>query len=305
MKYIAKKLLQAVITIFIVSVIIFLAVRASGDPVNNLIPDGASEEQRALLTEQMGLDKPLPVQYGIFLSNVLRGDFGTSYTSKRPVLTVIFERLPYTLYLAVAAIVVAVLLTIPMGSAAALHKNSWLDRLVIGISSLEEAVPIFFMGIFVIQVFGVKLRILPVSGADSPLGIIGPAVLLGLSISGSMTMLLRNNMIAALESDYVKFARLRGIAEYRVVLKHALRNSFSSVLSFSAFVFANLIAGSVVIESVFNWPGIGTLSYNSVIGRDFPTVQGVVLILAVFMILLSTIIDIALSFLDPRIRRSE
>jgi len=305
MKYIGKKLIQAIITIFIVSVIIFLAVRASGDPVNTLIPDGASEEQRELLTQQMGLDKSLPAQYGIFITNVLKGDFGTSYTSKRPVLTVIFERLPYTLYLAVVAILIAVIITIPVGSLAALKRNTWVDRLIIGISSLEEAVPIFFAGIFVIQIFGVKLRLLPVSGADSPLGIVGPSVLLGLHISGSMTMLLRNNMIAALDGEYVKFARLRGIAEYKVVLKHALRNSFSSVLSFSAFVFSNLIAGSVVIESVFNWPGIGTLSYNSVIGRDFPTVQGVVLILAVFMILLSTIIDIALSLLDPRIRRQE
>lgn len=305
MKYIGKKLIQAIITIFIVSVIIFLAVRASGDPVNNLIPDNATQEQRELLTKQLGLDRPLPVQYGIFITNAVKGDFGASYTSKRPVLEMIFEKLPYTLYLAIVAILVAVIVTIPIGSLAALHRNTWIDRLVIGLSSLEEAVPIFFAGIIVIRIFGVKLQLLPVAGADSPLSIIGPSVLLGLNISGSMTMLLRNNMIAALDGEYVKFARLRGIAEYKVVLKHALRNSFSSVLSFSAFVFANLIAGSVVIESVFNWPGIGMLSYNSVIGRDFPVVQGVVLILAVFMILLSTIIDIALAFLDPRVRRSE
>ncbi len=305
MTYIVKKLLSAVITIFIVSVIIFLAVRASGDPVNNLIPDGATKQQKELITEQLGLDKPLIVQYGIFITDVLTGDFGNSYTSKRPVIEVIFEKLPYTLELAVVAILIAVVLTIPIGSLAALKRNTWIDRLVIGLSSLEEAVPIFFAGIFVIQIFGVKLKILPVSGADSPLGIIGPSVLLGLAISGSMTMLLRNNMIQALESEYVKFARLRGIAEYKVVLKHALRNSFSSVLSFSAFVFANLIAGSVVIESVFNWPGIGMLSYNSVIGRDFPMVQAVVLILAVFMIVLSTVIDIILAFLDPRIRKAE
>lgn len=303
MRYIGKKLVQAIITIFIVSVIIFLAVRASGDPVNNLIPDGATAEQRETLTRQLGLDRPLVIQYGIFAKDIVTGNLGVSYTSKRPVLEMISEKLPYTLYLAVVSILISILITIPVGSLAALHRNSWVDRIIVGFASLVEAIPIFFAGILVIQLFGVRLRILPVSGADSPLSIVGPAGLLGMSISGSMIMLLRNNMIAALDSEYVKFERLRGIPEYKVVLKHALRNSFSSVLSFSAFVFANLIAGSVVIESVFNWPGIGTLSYNSVIGRDFPTVQAIVLILAVFMILLSTMIDIVLARLDPRISK--
>ncbi|MBE5924185.1 MAG: ABC transporter permease [Lachnospiraceae bacterium] len=304
MRYLAKKIIEALITIFIVTIIVFLAIHSSGDPINSLLPDSATEAQRQELTEKLGLDRPLVEQYGRFVKDALSGDLGTSYTSKRPVLEMIAEKLPYTFELALVAIIIAFIVTIIFGSLAAIWKNTILDRIILAIAAFFKASPIFFIAILAVQLLGVKLRVLPVAGAGTPLHLVMPAGLLGLAIASDMTTLLRSNMIAVLESDFIKFGRLRGLPEYKVILKHALRNSFSSVLALSSFIFASLISGSIVVETIFAWPGVGILSYNSVISRDFPVVQGIVLILSILTILLSFTMDALLAMLDPRIRKS-
>lgn len=305
MKYALNKLLQSIVTLFIISIVVFLATHASGDPLQSLLDTKATQEQRELLASQLGLDKPLYMQYGIFITDVLKGDLGNSYSSKRPVLSVVGEKLPYTLGLAVAAIIIAMLLTVILGTIAAIRKNTLADKAISAFSALNQSCPIFFTAIIFVQLFGVKFRIFPISGAATPLHFVLPSLLLGMAISSNMVMLLRNNMIAIMESDFVKFARLKGLKEYRVILKHALRNSYASVLALSSFIFANLIAGSVAVESIFAWPGVGTLSYNAVISRDFPVVQGIVLILSAFIILLSFVVDNLASILDPRIRKAK
>ncbi|MBR1643592.1 MAG: ABC transporter permease [Butyrivibrio sp.] len=302
MKYYFGKFIQAIITLFLVSLIVFVALRASGNGVLNLLPTNATDEQIQYLTSKLGLDKPVALQYVIYLKDVLRGDFGTSYTSKRDVLTMIGEKLPYTLELAVCAIIVAFILTVIFGSIAAINEGKWIDKLICAACSFLQAAPTFFLGILLIQLFGVKLKWLPLSGADTPKHLIMPGGLLGLAVSSSMVMLLRTNMISILKSDFIKFDRLKGLSEHSVILKHALRNSFSSVLAMSSFIFAHLIAGSIAIEAIFAWPGLGTLSYTAVTGRDFPLVQAIVLILATLTIALSFILDILSGIIDPRVR---
>ncbi len=304
MKYYLGKFLQAIITLLLVSVIVFVALRATGNGVLNLLPTNASEEQIQQYTEKLGLDKPVAEQYLIYLGDTLKGDFGTSYTSKRDVLTMIGEKLPYTLELAVCAIIVALILTIIFGSIAAINEGKTIDKIICAACSFLQAAPTFFLGILLIQFFGVKLKWLPISGADKPGSLIMPGGLLGLAVSSSMVMLLRTNMISALKSDFIKFGRLKGLSEYSVILKHALRNSFASVLAMSSFIFSHLIAGSIAIEAIFAWPGLGTLSYTAVTGRDFPLVQAIVLILATLTIALSFILDVLSGIIDPRIRTS-
>jgi len=305
MRYILNKFFQAFITVVIVSAIVFIAVHATGDPVGALLPSQYTEEQKIQLTKQLGLDQPYIVQYGKFISQAVTGDLGESYSSKRPVFDMIFEKIPYTLQLAVTAIIVALIVTIIFGSLAALKKGTFIDGMITNLAAFFKATPTFFLAIVLVQILGVKLRLLPVSGAGTALHLVLPAGILGLAISSDMVILLRGNMIEELEKDYIKFARLKGISEYKVVLKHALRNSFTAVLALSSFIFSHLIAGSVVMENVFAWPGIGNLTYTSVIARDFPVVQGIVLVLSVMTIILSFIIDIITAALDPRIRKKD
>lgn len=303
MRYILKKFFQAFITVVLVSVIVFVAVHATGDPVSVLLPSQYTEEQKQQLTEQLGIDQPYVVQYVKFVSKAVTGDLGESYSSKRPVTEMIFEKLPYTLQLAITAIIVALLVTVLFGSLAAIKKGTWIDSVITNMSAFFKATPTFFLAILLVQWFGVKLRILPIAGAGTPLHLVLPAGLLGLAISADMVILLRGNMIEELQKDYIKFGRLKGLSEFKIVFKHGLRNSFSSVLALSSFIFSHLIAGSVVMENVFAWPGIGNLTYNSVVARDFPVVQGVVLVLSILTILLSFIIDLLTAVLDPRIRK--
>lgn len=302
MKYILKKLIQSVITVFIILTVVFLALHATGNPVESLVSDSATLQEREALIKQLGLDKPLIVQYGIYLSDLLHGDLGTSYTSKRSVAEMIGERLPYTLLLAVAAILIAFVLAIIFGSLSAVKKNTWIDKVICGISGFFQATPIFFIAILALQLFGVKWKIFPVSGADSPTSFLLPSLLLGLGIGGDMTLLLRTDMIRTLQSNFIRFDILKGLPEFLVIGKHALRSSVSALLSMSAVTFSYLISGSVVVESVFAWPGIGTLSYNSVIARDFPVVQAIVLLYSFITIGLSFAVDIVSGIVDPRVR---
>lgn len=302
MKYFISKIAQALITLILISMIVFVAVRMSGNPVKTLVPTNATEAQIEEYKAKLGLDQPLPQQYLIFVRDALKGDFGVSYSAKRSVMDMIGEKLPYTLELAVTAIVLGMVFTVIFGSLAAIKRNTIVDTVISGICAFLQAAPTFFLAILLIQLFGVKLKLLPIAGADTPLHLILPGTLLGAAVSAGMVMLLRNNMIEVMDSDFIKFSRLKGISEYKVILKHALRNSFSSVLAMSSFIFAHLIAGSIAIEAIFAWPGLGTLSYNAVISRDFPVVQGIVLILSALTILLSLIIDVVIGIIDPRIR---
>ncbi len=302
MKYLLRNIAQAIITVLIIAVVVFLALHASGDPVENLISDSATAEQKQQMIEQLGLDKPLLVQFGIFIKDMLGGNLGNSYVSKRPVTEMIAEKFPYTLQLSVASIVIAFIITVIFGSIAAVYEGSVIDFIICKVCAFFQAIPIFFIAIIAIQLICVKLRLLPVSGAGTVKNLILPSLLLAMGIAGGMVMLLRNNMIDVLKSDFIKFTRLNGVSEYIVILKHALRSSVSSVLSLSALTFAHLVAGSVVVESIFSWPGIGTLSYSSILARDFPVVQGIVLIYSLFTVGLSLVVDILIALIDPRVR---
>ena len=213
------------------------------------------------------------------------------------------EKFPFTLKLAVSSVLLAFAISIILGSISALKCYSVVDRIIMDIAVFFQSTPIFFVAILAVEYLCVKLKILPVSGYGTISNMILPVGLLSMSIAADITVLLRNNMIAAMNTEFIKFSRLKGLKEYKTVLKHALRNSISSVLSLSSFIFAHLLAGSIIIESIFAWPGIGTLSYTAVLKRDFPLVQGIVLIMAGCMILLSFVTDFIAAVIDPRLRK--
>jgi len=302
--YILRRSVEMLIALALMSFIVFGLGRATGDPVALLLNEYASEQDRSALTRQLGLDQPLPTQYGIFLKNALRGDLGVSVAGdRRPALELVMERLPASLALALAAFVVSIAIGIPLGVVAAVRRGTWVDTGARVGALLGQSVPVFWLGIVLMYVFSVTLGWLPTSGYGEWRHLVLPAVSMGLFTIAAVTRLTRVSMIDALASEYIKLARVKGLSETLVVWKHALRNSLLPVLTYMGAFFATMITGAVVIETVFAWPGIGRLAYESILNRDFPVMQAVVLTMTVLFMLANLCVDIAYARLDPRIRQ--
>ena len=302
-RYISRRLIQMIIALFLMSVIVFLLGRLSGDPVSMLLSQYSTEEDRVRITEQLGLNKPVVEQYGIFIFNALKGDLGKSVAGdNRPALALILERFPASLKLALVALFISILIGIPLGVLSAVKRGSFLDALARLLALLGQSLPAFWLGIVLMYFFSVKLRLLPTSGYGGIQHFILPAATMGLFTVAAVTRLTRSSMLEVLDSEYIKLARIKGVSETIVIWKHALRNSLMPVITFMGTFFATMITGAVVIETVFSWPGIGRLAYESILNRDFPVMQGVILFMTTLYILANLIVDVLYAWVDPRIR---
>jgi peptide/nickel transport system permease protein len=304
LRHIARKCLELSGTLVAMSVIVFLLGRLTGDPVALLLSEYATEQDRADLTRELGLDQSLPRQYLVFVARAVQGDLGRSVAGDRqPATQLIAERLPASLRLACVALLISLSIGVPLGVLAAMKRGTYIDSSARVVALLGQSVPVFWLGLVLMYVFSVQLGWLPTSGYGDWRHYVLPAVSMALFTVAAVTRLVRVSMIDALSSEYIKLARIKGVSERSVVWKHALRNSLIPVLTYMGAFFATMITGAVVIETVFSWPGIGRLAYESILNRDFPVMQAVVLVMTGVFMLANLAVDIAYAWLDPRISR--
>lgn len=301
-RFVVDRLIQAVAALLVLSAIVFGMSRATGDPLSLLLPLQATQGDFDRVRHALGLDEPIPTQYLIFLGNAVRGDLGRSQRSGEEVTQLVLERLAGSVELAAAALVLTAVVAIPLGVIGALRRGTALDTLVKLVALLGQSMPSFWVGILLIQIFAVWLRILPSGTNQSPAHVILPAFTLSLFGIAGVARLLRSSMLEVLDSEFVKLARAKGMLEKNVIWKHALRNSLLPVVSFSGLFFVNLLSLTIVVETVFAWPGMGSLTYSAILNRDFPVIQGVTLAASAIAILVNMFTDILYTYLDPRIR---
>lgn len=309
--YILRRFLQAIPVLFLVTLIVFLVVYfVPGDPAMVVLGQGASEANLAAMRHTMGLDKPLPVRYWIWLEHAVQLDLGKSFLNHQPVWTLIARAFPITLYLAVFSLVIAVLISVPTGTLAALHKDTWIDVVCTIWALAGVSIPGFWLAIMLLYVFGVELQWVPVRGyiglredlSASLRTMLLPAFTLGVFLSGPQMRYLRSAILNTMSQEYVQVARAKGLAERRVIFAHILRNSLIPFVTAVGIQFGYLIGGAVVVEHIFALPGIGQLAVNSIGDRDIPIVQGITLVVAVCFILINITVDVLYAVLDPRIR---
>ena len=300
-QYVVRRLLQALLVLLGASFFTFVVSQATGDPVTLMAPENASQEQLDALRTELGLDKPVLVQYALFLGNAVQGDLGTSIRQRQSVSKLILERLPATLELAFVALIISLVVSFPIGIFVALRRNTIWDLLGTSLSLIGQAMPNFWLGLMLILVFGVTLRILPISGRGTVGHIILPALTLALYAIGRITRMVRSGMLEVMGSDYVRTARAKGLPERAVIWRHTLRNASIPVVTLIGLEFAALLSGTFIVETVFAWPGLGRLAINAVYQRDFPVVQGAVLISAIVFVLVNLGVDLLYGKLDPRI----
>lgn len=297
-----RALTQFVPVLYLVSLIVYILVYLTGDPSALLIPEDATEADRLALVAAWGLDQPWYIQYARYMGNILTGDFGVSYRYGTSALPVVLERIPATLQLTAGALVVAVVIAIPAGVLAATRRNSTVDLLASGGAVLGKAMPNFWVGIMLILVFGVWLRVLPVSGSGGLSHLILPALTLGLGFAADLTKLVRAGMLEALGQDYVRTALAKGIPWRVVVLRHALRNAWIPVLTMGAMHVIALLGGALVTETVFSWPGLGQLIVQAVYTKDMAVIQIAVFVVTLMTLTINLATDLLYRWLDPRIR---
>ena len=285
-----------------VSLVCFLLVNLSTDVATAMAGEGATAEAIDTIRKQYGLDRPLAAQYVEWLGRALRGDFGDSLYFRTSVSALVAERMPVTLALGAAAILFALVLSVPLGVVAALRPGSWIDRLTLTIAVVGQAMPSFWFALLLMFFFGVTLGLLPISGSDTWLHFVLPAIALGYYATPAIMRLTRSGMLEVLGSDYIRTARAKGLRAPSVLFKHALRNALAPVVALSAVQLGFMLGGSVVIETVFALHGVGYLAWESIAHNDFPVVQAIVLLISLFYIVLTLLADLANAWLDPRIR---
>ena len=300
--YLVKRLGLAVLVALTVSVIAYMLLYLSGDPALAIAGEGARQADIDLIRKTYGFDRPLIVQYGDWLLKLLRGDLGVSMYFKTDVAPLIFSKLSTTLLLAVYALTVALVISVPLGVLAAIYKNSWIDRLCLAVAVVGQSMPNFFFALILIMLFSISWRLLPVSGSGTWQHFVMPAITLGYYAAPAFMRLIRAGMIEVLSADYIRTARAKGLPTHTVVFKHALRNAIVPVVALAAVQLGFLLGGSIVIETIFALDGLGYLAYQSITFKDYPVTQIIVLLLSVIYILLTLASDIANAWLDPRIR---
>ena len=301
-RFIVMRLLQAMVALIGISLLIFVLVRASGDPTMLMRTATTTEEEIANIKEQLGLDKSQPEQYWIFVKTLTHADLGESIIKGQPVVEMIGEALPNSLKLALSSFAVTMIFAMLLGVLAATRRDTWIDNVVKFIAILGQALPTFWVGIVAIFLFSVKWHLLPTSGLGGPTHFIMPVGTLAFFLLPGMMRLIRSGMLDVLDSEYIKLARIKGLPERIVIWKHAFRNALIAPLTAAGLIFANLITGALVIENVFNWPGVGRLSIEGMVARDFPVVQGVTLMVAALVLGVNLLVDILYAYIDPQIR---
>lgn len=300
--FLLKRLAWSILTILGVSLIVFVVVRLSGDPASLLLSPTGTRQDYLNLRHALGLDRPMAVQFGLFMLHVGRGDFGSSFQYGVPALQVVLERLPATFELTGVAIALIVLISVPLGIISAVRRNSWVDSLTSVLALAGQAAPNFWLGIVLILFFAVNLRWVPTSGIGGLSHLILPAVTLALQPLSKITRLTRSEMLEVLDREYVRTARAKGLPYGMIVLKHALKNAAITIVTVVGLDLGYLLGGAIITETVFSWPGMGQLSIVAINNRDFPVVQAAVFVIAVLVVSLNLMVDLVYLCLDPRVR---
>ncbi|HWC03658.1 MAG TPA: ABC transporter permease [Methylomirabilota bacterium] len=300
--FFAYRLFRTLVALWLVSTVVFVVMRLSGDPVPLLLPPDAPIAEMERVRRDLGLDQPLLVQYGIFLANVVRGDFGRSIHFRQPAMEVAGSYLRATFELGLVAFAVAVAVAFPVGVLSAVRRNSALDHAAMGLALVGQSAPTFFIGILLILVLALRLDMFPTSGRGDWRHLVLPALTLGAFTMASIARITRSAVLEVLRADFVRTARAKGVSEMWVVAKHTLRNAALPILTITGLQFGSLLGGAVVTETVFAWPGIGRLAIQSIYNRDYPVVQATVFIAAVLFIVINLILDVLYGMLDPRAR---
>ncbi len=303
-RYVAARVAQAVLALLGVTVVAFVLVSLSGDPAFILLTPEAGDAQRAAFRRMYGLDQPLPVQYARYLEHVVRGDFGRSFAFDRPALTVVLERIPATLELTCAAILLGVAIGIPAGVLAATRERTWVDRAVMAVVLVGQSIPTFWLGVLMIRIFAVNLHWLPVSGRGTWPQLVMPALALALWLVALLARITRSEMLESLAQDYVRTARAKGLSERGVTIRHALGNALLPIVTLIGLQIGTLLGGAVITETVFAWPGVGTLVFDAILRKDYPVVLAVVELVAAAFIVINMSLDLLYGYLDPRLRRA-
>ena len=285
-RYIARQLVQLIVVVIGISVLAFTILHVLGDPVLLLLPQNAGKDEFERYRHLLGLDKPLYVQYWKFASRAVTGDFGKSWYADTPAFKLVIERMPPTIYLTFAGLLVAMVIALPLGILAALKRHSWVDTLCTAIAVAGQAAPIFWLGIMLIIVFAVRLKVLPASGYGTWQHFLLPSFCLGSALAPITMRLVRSGVIEVMNMEFIKTARAKGVAESMVVIKHAFRNACIPVITVIGLQFGQLLGGAVITETVFAWPGVATLTVESIRNQDFPVVQCAVILLALVLSLI-------------------
>ncbi len=300
--YIIRRCAQAVVVVFGVSLVVFLLARlAPGDPVTLMLSETASPQQIVEARHHYGLDRPLPVQYALFLGNAIHGDLGESLYYKQPALRVVLEAFPLTCLLALTALGLAIAVALPLGVLAAVRRDTAWDYLAVGLAVLGQAAPAYWVGIMLILIFSVRLNILPTSGNATPQALILPAITLGAALMAVLTRLTRAGMLDVLNEDYIRTARAKGLRERVTIIRHGLRNVLIPLVTVVGLQLGSLLGGAVIIEQVFAWPGVGRLAVTAITSRDYPIIQATVLLVSCVFVVVNLLVDIGYALLDPRI----
>jgi len=297
-----RRLLRAVVALWLVSTVVFVVMRLSGDPVPLLLPSDALLSEIARVRAELGLDRSLPVQYVTFLANLMHGDFGRSIHFRTPALSVVLGYLPATLELGLTAFVVAAIVAVPIGIVSAVYRNSAIDHLAMATALVGQSAPTFFLGILFILLVSLKAGLLPTGGRGDWHYLVLPSLTLGVFAMAYVARLTRSAMLEVLRTDFVRTARAKGLSETLVVAKHTLKNAAVPIVTIMGLQFGVLLGGAVVTETVFAWPGIGRLAIQSIYNRDYPVVQCVVFISAALFVVVNFAVDMLYGVLDPRTR---
>lgn len=300
--YILKRLFHSIFVLVGISLVVFIILHLTGDPAALLMPMDATPEQIAQFRKEMGFTDPVIVQYWRFFKGTLHGDFGNSFRHSQPALDLVLERMPATIQLTVAALVLALVIAVPVGIVSAIKRNSFLDHIGMTGALLGQSTPVFWLGIMLILIFSVTLQWFPSSGRGEIQHLVLPAVTLGMFSMARTARMMRSSMLEVLGQDYIKTAKAKGLAPSMVILKHALKNASIPVVTIIGMELGTLLGGAVITETIFAWPGVGRLAVQAIYNRDYPVVQAAVFILASIFVLVNLIVDIIYTYLDPRVK---
>jgi peptide/nickel transport system permease protein len=301
-RFLLSRFVTAIGVIFGVSIVVFFLTFLSGDPAVLMLPSDASAERIQEFREARGYDDSIIIQYQRFLRHAVQGDFGESLRHNRPAMPLVIQRLPATFQLTITAMVMAIILAIPLGILSATNRGKFLDFGGMFVALFGQSVPNFWFAIMLITLFSVTLGVLPASGRGGPEHVILPAIAIAINLMALLTRLMRSSMLEVLGQDYIRTARAKGLAERFVLLRHALRNSLIPLVTVVGLQFGYILGGAVVIETIFMWPGVGLLTIQAIMNRDFPVVQAAVFILASSVVIINLLVDVTYTLLDPRIK---
>lgn len=301
-KFIVRRLLQLIPVMFIIVFTVFALVFLAGDPVALMLPEDATPEEIQTLREALNLDKPFIVQFGTYVGNLLKGDFGTSFHYNMPALPLVLERLPATIELTIASMIVATLISIPLGIWSATKRNTTIDVAITGGSVLGQAIPNFWLGIMLILLLAVNIQIFPVSGRGTLMHLVLPSITLGTGLAATIARLTRSSLLEVMSQDYIRTAKAKGVHKFFVIFRHGVRNSLIPVVTVMAMQTSSLLGGALITEHIFAWPGIGQLLIQSIHTRDMAVIQAATFIIALAVIIMNFIADLLYRLLDPRIK---